>query len=362
MRTDRVRRAVAPTIVLLALAVALMIIGMAATGAAQAASHDKAPRGAVSVQTRDAIIEFGDPVRIAVDERVGSVISFGGDVTVAGTVTHTIVAFGGDVRLLPTAVVGGALSETDASVVAMGGTITVAEGAQVTGDLQRIDEGNWSEFVDVAVPNVDVRSWAAFSFVGWLVQAAIFLVLGLVAAALLPKQMLAIGRALSARPGAALGWGALTFFIVVPVAAVVLFISIVGILLLIPAIVVVPLFYFFVVASVAAFIAQRLMSGTGRNENLMLATTLGVVGTAIVSRIPVGGGLALLVMTLFGTGAAGMAMLEWRRGRRTIAVPAPAPAPAGGPAGGGEESTVVVAPLAAGANPENMDTEEKEQT
>ena len=330
MSIDRMRRVLTPCIALLALAVALVIVGMAVAGSAAAASDDDASPGGVTIQSRDAILEFGDPVRVALDERVGSVVSFGGDVTVAGTVTHTIVSFGGDVLLLPTARVGGALSETDASVVSFGGTITAREGAQVTGGLERVEEGDWARALDVPVPHLgDVGSWVGFSFLGWLVQTALFLVLGLVAAALLPKQMLAVGRALSVRPGASIGWGALAFFFVVPAVALVLLISIIGILLLIPAIVVVPLIYFFVTVSVAASIAQRLMSGSGRRQNLMLATVLGVVGMTIVSRIPVAGVLALLVMTLFGTGAAILAMLEWRRGRRMTS----APTPAGGPVG-----------------------------
>ncbi len=330
MSINRMRRVLAPCIALLALAVALVVMGMVVAGAAAAASHDDPSPGGVTIQTRDAILEFGDPVRVALDERVGSVVSFGGDVTVAGTVTHTIVSFGGDVLLLPTARVGGALAETDVSVVSFGGTITAREGAQVTGGLERLEEGDWARALDVPVPRLgDVGSWVGFSFIGWLVQTALFLVLGLVGAALLPKQMVAVGRALSVRPGASIGWGALTFFFVVPAVALVLLISIIGILLLIPAIVVVPLVYFFVTVSVAAFIAQRLISGSGRRQNLMLATVLGVVGMTIVSRIPVAGALALLIMTLFGTGAAILAVLEWRRGRRMTS----APAPAGGPVG-----------------------------
>ena len=345
MNTDRMKRVLVPSIALLVLVVALMIAGSAVTSVAEAAPQDGRTRVAATVQTRDAIIEFGDPVRIAENERVQTVVSFGGDVTVAGTVTETVVAFGGDVRILPTAKVGGAQSSSDPAIVAVGGTITVADGAHVTGELQRIDEGNWSELVNVPVPHVDAGTWSGFSFIGWLVQTAVFLVLGLVAAALMPRQMLAVGRALSVHPGSSFGWGALVFFIIVPAAALVLLISIIGILVLIPAVVAVPLFYFFVTASVAAFIAQKLISGKGRAPNLMLATTLGVIGTTIVSQVPVAGVLALLVMTLFGTGAAILAIVEWRRVRKMSAAPVPAGVPAGGSA------TYAAAPYAAAAQP-----------
>lgn len=344
MYTERLKRILIPSIALLALTVALVITGLAATGIAGAGPRDGVSRTAVTVQTADAIVEFGDPVQIAKDERVESVVAFGGDVTVAGTVTHSVVAIGGDVRLLPTADVGQALTGTDPSVVSVGGTITVAEGAAVNGELQRIDEFNWPQIVDATAPDVRADTWIGFSFLGWIVQTAIFLVLGLVAAALLPKQMTAVARSLAARPGASFGWGALTFFIVVPAAAILLLVSVIGILVLVPAIVVVPLIYFFASLSVAVFIVQRLISRTGRAQNLMLATALGVVGTTIVSRIPVAGGLALLVMILFGTGAAVLAVLDWRRNRRLTA----APAPAGGPAAG---QTVEYAPVPYAAVP-----------
>ncbi|HET6496079.1 MAG TPA: hypothetical protein VFH61_12035 [Thermoleophilia bacterium] len=344
MNTDRMRRVLVPSIALLVLVVGLMIAGSAVTSVAKAAPQDGGARVAATVQTRDAIIEFGDPVRIAENERVQTVVSFGGDVTVAGTVTETVVAFGGDVRILPTARVGGAQSPSDPAIVAMGGTITVADGAHVTGELQRIDGGNWSELVNVPVPHVDAGTWSGFSFIGWLVQTAVFLVLGLVAAALMPRQMLAVGRALSEHPGSSFGWGALVFFVIVPAAALVLLISIIGILLLIPAVVAVPLFYFFVTASVAAFIAQKLISGKGRAPNLMLATTLGIIGTTIVSRVPVAGVLALLVMTLFGTGAAILALVEWRRVRKASAAVSP-----GVPAVG--SASYAAAPYAAATAP-----------
>jgi hypothetical protein len=320
------KRFLIPAFALLVLALAVAFLGLGLTGSAQAAPRDEGAAEAVAIRARDTLVQFGDPVHVAADERVGSVVAFGGPVTVEGTVTRNIIAFGGDVRLLPSAVVGGGMSEEDVSILAMGGRIEVEEGAEVTGQMRRGD--SWSDFWSVNAPGVDPLGWSGFSFFGWLIQTAVFLVLGLVAAALLPRQMTAIGRVLANRPGPSLGWGALTFFIIVPVAAVVLLISIIGILLLIPAIVVVPLFYFFVTLSVAVFIVQRILSGNERVQGLMLATTIAVIATTIVSRIPVGGGLAMLAMTLFGTGAAVLAVLDWRRARRTVpAYPGGTPAP-----------------------------------
>ncbi len=331
MRTDHLRRIIIPSAILVLLAVTFLFAGLLVPGVSTAANNDNqsTPRE-VQVESGNVIVKFGESAYVRANQRVESVVVFGGNATVAGTVTHSIIAFGGDVRVLPTAVVGSAVSPDDATIVSLGGSITVDPGAQVTGT--RVDDTNWSNFVDVGVPSP--RWWGGFSFLGWLVQTAIFLVLGLVAAALLPKQMQAVGRTMGRRPGASLGWGALAFFIIVPVAAIVLLVSIIGILVLIPAFIVVPLFYFFATVSVAAFIVQRLFKGTERQQNLMLATALGVVATSIIAQIPIGGGLAVLVMILFGVGGAVLALLEWRQSRRAL------PAPAGGPAGGSGYSQV----------------------
>ena len=104
-------------------------------------------------------------------------------------------------------------------------------------------------------------------------------------------------------------------------------ISIVGLLLVLPYLLFVLLAYFFATTAVAAFVAQRVLAGSGRNENLMLATALGVVGTTIVSRIPVLGPLVVAAMIVFGTGAAALAIVEWRQARASAAPGQPAAGP-----------------------------------
>lgn len=108
-----------------ALSLALVALGLPLTGPARAASP--APLGSLktdvqkAAQTRDAIVQFGDPVAVAAGDTVGTVVSFGGDVTVGGTVRDTVVVFGADVRLLLTAVVGVNMRPGEASVVLIGG-------------------------------------------------------------------------------------------------------------------------------------------------------------------------------------------------------------------------------------------------
>jgi hypothetical protein len=312
-------------------------------------------------ETQGAIVRFGEDVTVPAGERVdavfagggdvtvdgtvvGSVVAFGGDVTVHGTVENDIVAFGGDVFLAQTAVVGSTMSPQDKSVVVVGGTLTRAPGAQVTGGVQRVDNANWAGSLGWVTQHTVVRPWWGFTLMGWIVQTAFFLVLALVAAALLPRQLRAVQRNVTLKAAGSLGWGALVFFIAGPAVLVVLVISIVGWLVLIPYVLLAMLAYFFAVTAVGAFVAQRVLAGSGQHDNLMLATALGVIGTTIVSRIPVLGGFVIVAMILFGTGGIALAIAEWRRDRKLAAVPAGTPL--AGPPG-----TVAAAPGTAAAAP-----------
>lgn len=356
MSSRRVHRILGPSLALAAIAFGVLVLGLVLTGPAKAATQSSPTPSlfAAPGETRGAIVQFGEDVTVPAGESVesvtagggdiiidgtvkGDVVAFGGDVLVRGTVENTIVAFGGDVRLAPTAVVGSSRSPRDKSIVLFGGTLTREPGAQVTGDVQRIDNANWGVPLGWVTQHTVIRPWWGFTLMGWIVQTSIFLVLALVAAALMPKQLRAVQRQLAVKPAASLGWGALTFFVILPAVLVVLIISIVGLLLVLPYMVVVPLFYFFVITAVAALIAARVLAGTQQKDNLMLAVTLGVVGTTIVSRVPVGGALALMVMAVFGSGAAALAFVEWRRARRPASAPALAPA---GPALAAAASTV----------------------
>ncbi len=339
MRIDRMMRIARSSVALVILALALVFLGLALTAPPAHASG-------VSVRSGGDAVEFGKNVYVGPGERVKSAVAFGGDITVAGTVQQSavafggdvtvsgrveqsVVAFGGDIHLTPTAVVGTGMNAGDSTVVTFGGDITQEKGAQVTGHTKQVSRMNWTGAIG-AIGSTGWSTWFGFSLVGWLVQTAICLVLALVVAALMPKQLLAVQRNLAARPAASLGWGALTFFVIVPVALVVLVVSIIGILVAIPLLVFVLLSYFFVTTGVAALLARKVLGSRG--QNLMLAVAVGVVGTTVISRIPVAGGIALLAMTVLGAGAGVLAFAEWRRDRRLAAAPAGPGAP-GGPAG-----------------------------
>ena len=371
MGTDRVRRILRPSMALVALALALIVLGGLIAAPVRAGGPSRAT--AVSVPSaanpaQDPVVKAGEDVvvpagvtrqsavaaggdvtvdgtvteaavafggDIVVNGSVGSsVVAFGGDITVNGSVGASVVAFGGDVKLGPGAVVGTSMKPADKTVVLFGGQLTQDPSAQVTGETVRYDNANWAgaaSWLSGGIGQGIMRPWWGFSVFGWLVQAAICLVLGLVAAALLPTQMRAVQRQLRQRTAASLGWGALVFFVIVPAVLVVLVISVVGLLLVLPYAVFLALFYFFVITSVGALVASFLLSGTKYREKLVPAVVIGVLATVVISRVPVAGFLTLMAMAVFGAGAAVLAYGEHRRLRRAAVTPAPAGAPAGPP-------------------------------
>jgi hypothetical protein len=394
MRDDRVQRVLRPSLALTALAAVVVLLGLVIAGPAHATtrsptpaatrtatpaavSHAPTAAGAVAPQ-RGTEVRFGEDVVVAKSTRVPSVVTFGGDilvngrvadsvvafggnVTVNGTVGMTVVAFGGNVTLGPNAVVGRDLTSTDASIVLFGGDLTKSPGAEVVGQTKSFKGVNLAGALGWAGRGLLFNPLLGFSFFGWVVQTAFFLVLALVAAALMPRQLRGLQRQLAQRPWASLGWGALAFFVAVPAILVVLVISIVGLLLVLPYALFVLLAYFFVTTGVAAFLAQKVLTGFGGKENLMLAVTIGVIGTTVVSRIPVIGPVLLVAMMVLGAGAAILGFADWRRGRREAAAAQAVQAAAAAIAAGGVTAAApapaVITPIVQTSPPQTVAAE-----
>jgi hypothetical protein len=331
MKTRRQKRRIG------ALALALVTLVVALALAVPAGAQDARAHGGLTLAANDAqagvqrqaIVEFGDPVFVSRDDTVDTVVSIGGDVTIAGTVKNTVVAVGGDVTLRPTAVVGTKVADPNASsIVVINGEFTREPGAEVTGSIDTVDLGNVGDALSWAGRGETWRPLSAIgSFVTWLIFTVVFLLLGLLAAAVMPNQIRAIERHISLRPWASLGWGALTFFLL-PLAIIVTAITIIGLLIVIPTLFVLPFFTFFVVTAVGTFVVERLLAAQLKG-NLTLAVVIAVLATSLVGQIPVAGTLIHFAMILFGTGAAVLALGEWRRGRKAARAAA---ALAGGPA------------------------------
>jgi hypothetical protein len=329
------RRARRLSVLALAAVVVVLVLSLAApafgSGGAVDRQTDKVvAKTQVAVQThaktiaattdtavkRQVIVEFGDPVTIAADEQVQTVVNIGGDITVAGTVDTSVVAIGGNVTLLPTAKVGPTNAD-EASVVVVNGELKRSPGSEVNGGVDMVDVGNAGDLANW------VNDWGRTntfhplgSFVGWLIMTVVFLLLGLIAAVLLPDQIRSIERHVAVRPAASLGWGALTVLLT-PLALVALAITIIGLLVVIPVAIAIPFFTFFVVTAVGTYVIERLFA-TQLKGNLVLAVVIAVLATSIVSRIPVLGVIIIIAMVFIGTGAAVLGLAEWRRRRKLL--------------------------------------------
>ena len=149
----------------------------------------------------------------------------------------------------------------------------------------------------------------------------LLVLLGLLVAAVLPRQTRASMRRIAAHPASSLGWGALTAFVIVPLVTIALVITIVGILLAIPwALIVVPAVFAFGFIAMGTFIGDRLLRAVGyRGESLLLAATVGIVATQLVRLIPYAGAIIVAAIWIIGTGAAIAAFFAWRRSRKQLA-------------------------------------------
>lgn len=278
----------------------------------------------VQVSTGDTRIRFGEDVYVGAEETLESVVVFGGDAVVEGTVEHSVVTFAGDVRLEPGALVGYGAAPADATIVTVAGDILGSRGAKVAG--KTIDFGNpdWDWTGPNILAAIARAPFAAGSPTGWGAGLAVWIVVALIAAAVAPKQLAAIGRRLEERPLPSLGWGALEALVIFPLLTLLMVVTVVGILLALPAaLLFVPLLFVAGYLAAAATVGHRLLAAVGaRNPGeLIPATVIGVVAFKLLAAVPVLGTLALLFVWLAGLGATVSALGDWYRRRRDKDLP-----------------------------------------
>ena len=163
------------------------------------------------------IVEFNQDVTVPAGTTADSVTVFGGSATIAGTVRNTVAGIGADVTLQPSARVGTAGGAGDTSVVVVGGTLTSAPGATIVGDttyrepLSGVRDGISSGFWEpISTP------FAGLSLIGWGGSTLLLVLLGLLIAAVLPRQTRASENRIAGHFWSSLGWGALTAIVIVP--------------------------------------------------------------------------------------------------------------------------------------------------
>ncbi|WP_158058653.1 polymer-forming cytoskeletal protein [Halorussus halophilus] len=272
----------------------------------------------------------------------GNLEAFSGNVRINGTVNGDVGAFGGNVVLADDGRIGGALETAAGNVIVDGqvggdatigaGTITVGPTATIDGDLTYDGEltqaegasigGQVSQSDDLTIgPQAPVLpGWFGFVY-GLLVN----LLLGAVLLLIFPTFSREVAGKASDDPLRSAGVG-LLLFVAIPIALFLIALTVIGIPLSLTGILVYFLLLWLAGIYGAYSVGTWLLS-LADTDNRWLALVGGVFLVAVLTQIPILGGLVQFVVLLLGFGALALNLRDRYRGRRasrrgTTATPA----------------------------------------
>ncbi|WP_051470296.1 hypothetical protein [Fischerella sp. PCC 9605] len=254
--------------------------------------------GTAAAQIKDSgrdIVRFGSDVTIAENEVVKDAVAIAGSVTVLnnGHVTGDAAAVGGDVILKTGA-------RVDGDVTAVGGEIFQEPGVTIGGDAVTVLDRSGGVMHGI-------RRWGLWGTLGriYLLNAAFYTlfmlavaIVGVVLMLLRPSFLQSITATISQQPLKSLGWGlggvvaflllsiltggSLLGAVLIPIAALLL--GVVGLL---------------GANSLGLLIGEKTLR---HRRSPMLQFLVGIVILAVISLIPLVGGLTFLILNLFGLG------------------------------------------------------------
>lgn len=275
-------------------------------------------------------------------EVTGNLDAFSGNVRINGTVNGDVGAFGGNVVLADNGRIGGTLEAAAGNVILNGeigdsatigaGTITVGPTAVINGDLTYDGEltqaqgasvaGQVSQSDDLAVGPQEpfLPTWFGVVY-GLLVN----LLLGAVLLLVFPAFSREVAGKASGDPLRSAGVG-LLLLIAIPIALFLIALTVVGIPLSLTGVLVFLLLLWLSGVYGAYSVGTWLLS-LADTDNRWLALAVGVLVVAVLSQIPILGGLVQFVVLLLGFGALALNLRDRYRGRRvsrrgTAATPA----------------------------------------
>ncbi|MCL5960280.1 MAG: polymer-forming cytoskeletal protein [Chloroflexi bacterium] len=238
------------------------------------------------------MVTFGGNIDIA-GQVIGDATAFGGNVDISGEVTGQVISFGGNVHLAPTA-------KVYRGVTVVGGTLQREEGSEVRGKIVETGPGGG------AIPHFlwpGVFSWHFYTGPGdafaviLAIMSAIITAIALAAIALLAAVVF---PTIESAPLQVVGVGVLSTLVSIMLTPILIF-TCIGL----------PLFWLAVtLATLFGSIALGLLVG----ERLLLALKVrgitmawsAVVGTLVIwiaSLFPILGGIMMLFVFFFGLGA-----------------------------------------------------------
>jgi hypothetical protein len=292
----------------------LLITGAAILISALAASPASAQDEDLSGE-KDQIVLTGRLV-VSADETVDTAVILDGPALVEGTVREALVVFNGDTEIVGT---------VRDDVVVFNGTVVVRSGAEIGGDLvtrgtPQVEEGATIRGErDSVVTRFDFEMSRFAGRIAWWVGYSIsVLILGLLLLAFAPQLFAAVRDTARERLGSSIGWGVGLFFLL-PIASVLLLVTVVGIPLGIFTLLSLAFIYTlgYVVATVA--VGSMIMRSSPSRYVVFL---VGWVVLRVLALIPFVGGWLWFIGSVWGLGLLAVAI---RNRPRTEALAAPAP-------------------------------------
>jgi len=253
---------------------------------------------------------------------VDTAVVFNGPVVIEGTVRESLVVFNGRTEI------SGTVGE---DVVVFNGRVFIRSGAEIGGDVASAQDPEIEDGATLGGDQVNIATRFDFENLGfagrvawWIGYSVSTLILGLLVLLLAPRLDAAIVEVMRTRVGAAVGFGAAAFFLV-PIAAIILLVTIVGIPLGLFVLLALALLY--TIGYVAgAHALGRLIIKPPTSPFLAFLVGLGIL--RLVALVPFAGGLAWLLASIFGLG---VLIVSSRRASVTIVAslaPPPSPPPA----------------------------------
>ena len=277
----------------------------------------------------DAVVAVGG--NATAHGKVGdAVVAVAGDAEANGEVGDSVVSVMGNVKIGPKSIIGG-------DVVAVGGKVEVAEGAQIKGQIVEVSAAQYP----MLAPLKGASDWLRHCLLkfrllapqaGWYwIVVGVFLLLYMLIAAAIPRPVAACVRELTQRPATTFLMGLLAKLLL-PLVFLVL--AMTGIGMVVIPIIMAAVFIGGMIGKVALFeyIGGKIFRAFGVTvARPVLALLVGFTLITLFYMVPV---ISLLIYSLLGLWAIGVAVTATFSSARKETPPRPNPTPTGTPTPG----------------------------